>query len=375
MTSTSIVPADKITEPTPPAITGTSMLQHKIAKQTWNIASEDVITNTQHLDPEARLLLRWIFEWAHLSRPAKTLQEAAEAAGVDRTTLYRVLSGKYKRDGKQDIIPAKLLSGLANLKRLEDARRDQGKVPFVLTKTAERIWGIADRCLERNCIGFLWGDSQYGKTTALKEYQRTHNHGQTKYICLAPGGGAQDLLRAIATACGISPKASIAELRDRIIAALDHNHLVIVDEVHQAAATYKRQSKITSIELLRWIHDQTKCGMLLCGTNIWRDMIERDSDSKLLEQVARRGALKLQLPTKIPQADLNQIFAAFELPAPEGEAAKIMRQIADRMGLKVVTETLAFGQRQGKKQGREFPTWDDVVEAAEILESLENGNI
>lgn len=370
-------PNTEITVTEPPALperTGTVALTSRIAKQSWNIAAEDVTAHTKHYDPEARDLLRWLHSWAIISRPAKSINEAADAVGVDRTTLYRVYTGKYRKEGTGAcILPTKLINGIIALKRVEDLRRDKGKVPFVETATTKRIWKALDLCLERGRIGMIWGDSQYGKTSALREYQRRNNHGTTKYICLTPGGGVHELLRSLAKACGISPNSSWAELKDRIAESLDQNNLVIVDEVHQTSATYQRRSKVTCIEILRWIHDQSGCGMMLVGTNIWKDMLERDRDSKALEQIARRGAVKLQLPDKIPSEDLQAFYTAFELEPPQGEIAKIMRQLADTQGLTVVIEVLAFGQRQAKKRGNEFPNWDEVQDAYEILYALETG--
>lgn len=368
-TETPAVPAVSPAE----APVGTTLLMSKSAKQTWNIAPEDVTQNTRHYDPPVRDLLRWLHAWAIHSRPAKRMDEAAEAVGVDRTTLYRVYAGKYQRDNGEARVSEKLVSGIIALKRVEELRRDEGRVPFIVTKTSTRIFRAAEICLARGRIGMVWGDSQIGKTCALREFARLNNHGQTKYVCLAPGGGVVEMLRSLAVACGISPSSSSSELKQRIIGALDKNNLVIVDEVHQTASTYQRRSKLTCLELLRWIHDQTGCGMLLCGTNVWKDMLERDRDSKALEQLARRGAVKLQLASKIPQEDLDAIYAAFELAPPEGDTAKTMRRLADAMGMTVVIETLALGQRKAKRGGRDFPSWDEVMDAHEILADMESG--
>lgn len=355
---------------------GITIHQNKVAKQTWNIAPEEVAQVTRNYDADARDLLRWFYNWAIISRPAKSIQEAAEAVDVDRTTIYRVYKGSYGKDGVGvQTIPNKLLTGIAKLRRIDELRREEGRVPFIHTGTTRRIFTVLERTLERGRVCMIYADSQFGKTTALKEFKRTHNHGQTKYICLAPGGGVHELMRALSLECGISPKSSMAELKDRIIAALDRHNLLIVDEIHQAAMTYQRRSKLTVIEILRWIHDQSGCGLALVGTNVWKDMLERDRDSAALDQVARRGAIKLQLPREIPESDLTEFYKAFNLPSPEGDMKKMMRAIANRSGLTVFTETLAFGQRQAKKRGEDWPTWDDVEDAIETLKALENGDV
>lgn len=342
------------------------------ARSSWSIPGDVAKAAVSHFEPDVRELLNWLYYWAISPKVAKSMDEVAELVRVDKTTIFRVYRGTYRDGGGKLIVPSKLVSGIKALKRVEDARRDDGKIPFVETQTAKRIFTVCDLALMRGRVGMIWGKSQTGKTSALQEYQRTHNHGQTKYICIEPSSGTHELVRLLAIACGLSPKGAHDEMKRRIIRCLDKNNLLIVDEVHQFAFTYRARSKLSCLELLRWIHDQTGCGLVLCGTNVWRDDLAKGKDKDLLEQLARRGAVKLQLPDAPTAADLAEIYKAFGLDKPTGDDADTMNDLAKRCGLTVVTETIAFGQRRARKAGRESVCWDDVMAAHAILEDLEH---
>ena len=116
-------------------------------------------------------------------------------------------------------------------------------------------------------IVLMYGDSQIGKTTALEEYARRHNHGQTKYIRLPASAGVQLCAKEIAKACFVSTSSSFEGLRDRILKAIDDKNLIIIDELHQSFMSYQKQSQIKVLEFIREIYDRTQCGMVL----VWHE--------------------------------------------------------------------------------------------------------
>ncbi len=324
---------------------------------------------TKHYSADARDALRWFFFYCidvDISR-----SEAATLVKVDQSTIYRVFTGTYKDGHGKRILPKTLLANIKSFRRIEGQRVTLGDVPFVLTPTAKRIWQICDLAVSSNRIASIYGKSQTGKTTALLEYKHAHNHGSTKYIRTEPSSGIHEMMRQIGKECALSPKTSYDKLKDRVVRAVDRNTLLIVDEIHELAFTYRQRSKLSCVEVLRWLHDTTRCGMVICGTNIWRDEMKDGKDKDLLEQMERRGVFRLQLPSEPTRADLKVIFKkAFNLDWPIGEAAEIVKETNTRQGLTAVTEYLRYGNRLASKADEPL-SWKHFEKAYAIISDLE----
>ena len=333
------------------------------------MGGDHIVKATKHYPEKARDMLRWFFFYCVENDISR--KEAAELVKVDQSTIYRVLMGKYQ-DGKgKNIIPASLISNIESFRRIDERRVTLGDVPFVLTPTARKIWQICDLAVDSNRIASIYGKSQTGKTTALLEYKRVHNHGSTKYIRIEPSSGIHEMMRQIGRECALSPKTSYDKLKDRVVRAIDRNTLIIVDEIHELTFTYRQRSKLSCVEVLRWLHDVTRCGMVICGTNIWRDELKEGKDKLLLEQMERRGVFKHQLKSEPTRADLKAIFKkAFNLDWPTGEAAEIIKDVNTRQGLTAITEYLRFGNRLAKKAD-ETLSWSHFEKAYGIIVELE----
>lgn len=338
----------------------------------FNIGGDTVKTNLREMVERAKItedqsnLISWFFNFAKNSD--WTLAQAAEELGVDNSTLWRVLNNNYG---------AKLDNFCGRIERYKVIALERSTfrdVPFVETQVSKKIFQVCNAALFSQTIAFAFGDSQIGKTTALEEYARQHNHGQTKYIRLPASAGVQMVAREVARACHVSPHSSFEGLRDRILKAVDNKDLIIVDELHQCFMSYHKHSQIKVLEFLREIHDRTKCGMVLCGTHVLKEELERGKLALLLEQLRRRGTIKVDLPSKPPKRDLDHIAAEFGLPttdakSPEYELIKVMIR---RSGLGMYVKFLQAASSMANKEKQKL-SWDHFIAAHDIIAKLSQG--
>lgn len=331
-------------------------------RASWPFAGDQVTQNTAGYDEKNRALIRWLFFYSIENGIA--LKTASEKIGYSNTTVYRLLKGDYQGS------VAEVAGAIARWKRLCDERADIQTVAFVETATVRKVWQICDAASVYKSVACIYGQSQIGKTWALQEYARRHNHGQTRYVRLPAAAGVQMLIRAFAHASGISPKSSFEQLRERVAKSTDENTLWLVDELHQAFNTYQKHSRLACLELIREIHDLTQCGMVLCGTNIARDEIESGQHKELLAQLRRRGIFRLQLPEFATWPDRLAIAKHFGLrDAPEGQIRALVERIIVQHGLKAYTSYLQAASRIAAK--RKTPMeWKHVQTAYDIIARL-----
>jgi len=310
-------------------------------------------------------LIWWFFSFAR-SKDWSVKQAAGELS-VDYTTLHRVLHNEY--GAKLDNFCAKI----QRYKKLAVERATIADVSFVETKTAKNIFQVCDAALFSQTIAFIFGDSQQGKTTALEEYARRHNHGQTKYIRLPASGGVQIVAKEIAKACFVSHKSCFEKLRDRIINSIDNKNLLIIDELHQCFTSYNKASTIKVLEFIREIHDRTQCGMVLCGTHVLKDEIEHGKIAKLAEQLRRRGIIKMELPKRPPKTDIDKIAASFGLSAPSNDSTEydIIKGMLQHSGLGMYVKFLQAASSMANKQKTKLE-WKHFIKTHDILARLSN---
>jgi len=329
-------------------------------RQSWSIAGDQVMQITKDLPENQRDLIRWLY--FRSLEEGVSLKDAAEAIKYSTTVLWRVMKGEYGAD----IGP--VCDAIEAYKRICDQRAGLARQSFVETDTAKRIWKICDAAITYQSIAMIFGDSQTGKTWALQEYARLHNHGATKYVRLPASATVQVVVRALADACGLSHKHGYESMRDRIHRAIDGNTLVIIDELHQAFNTYTVTARVAVLEVIREIHDRTGCGMVLCGTNVAREEIERGQHKLILEQLRRRGIFRLQLPQVAPWADRVVIAASYGLPEPTGSARDTVDEIVNSSGLRAYVSYLQAATKMAAKRKQPL-SWRHVQDAYDTVKA------
>ena len=179
----------------------------------------------------------------------------------------------------------------------------------------------------------------------------------------------QSLMRAIAEGCRVSRKKGFDELRLAVERSLDATKLLIIDDCHEIFQSYQRGSAVKCFAVLRQIHDRTKCGVVLCGTNTFRNELERGEFSQAMVQLRRRGIWEMQVEnTPLPE-DLRLFSDFYKLPEPTGEAARLVAHIAKSMGLGKYTKFLHRAAAVAAKAKVRF-TWDHFVRIVAVADRI-----
>lgn len=296
-----------------------------------------------------------------------SIEETARLIRMSGTSLSLILRGKYPAD------LANVVSKIDGFFALQDKRSQGRKIEFIPTALTKRIWSVCDAALEFQRIAFVIGDGQIGKTESLEAYQRAHNYGSTIYVSVPTGGALTDFLIVFAEKLRISTTLRYADLRRRCIEAFDSRMLLIVDEASRCVPqSHFVDRRIQTIEFIRELFDERKCGVVICATRAFQDAMEKGAVAKLLEQTKRRRLCSLQLPSRPTREDLNTFSHAHGLPPSSGKARELEDQMvsAEALGMWLTLLRMASKVATQRKQKLE---WAHVLSAHAGLEALEQG--
>lgn len=346
-----------------------------------NIGGNTVTKATEHLTDEQKTLVRWLFNYA--KERDWDWNDLHRETGIDRTLAWRVWTDSYrypeyvgkKKDGVRnpranERIPLDgFCERINKFKSLAEARPELFSEGFVRTSIWNEIEFICNKAHARKKMGFIFGDSQIGKTTCLREYQRQHNHGQTHYIAMPPMANALSLTRHIARALHVNVVSSAYRLRENVLDAVDSDNLLIFDEMHRVFTNYRAANVPAVMDTIRELHDERQCGIVLCGTNVFRDGIRAEEYVKFMSQIVRRNLYPRQLPATPPRSDLDLISAHHGLEPATGKAEEILLHIAETGGFGVVCTRLADAKGVAEKAGEPL-NWGHFVKAYNIIRKM-----
>lgn len=294
--------------------------------------------------------------WLHGFGQDKKLSDANLSAmmKVSQAAVSQLFSGKYPAD---DWTP--MIDRIQALKDVEDEEMKKVDLGFVLTHTAKTIFGVCESAMTDGMPAFIFGASQIGKTTALEEFQRTHNHGRTKYLRLGSRWTKARLVRELARAC----KARVLkgkkswELEESIYGSLNRYNLLIIDEFHLAMETVNEATSREIVEFIREVYDRTHCGLVLSATKVGIQDLEEGRNAMLFDQLRRRGVVKVVLPDVPPVKDINAIARSFELELPKGDILAKVKQLLKTRGLGVFVKYLQKAHSLASTEKLKL-TWD-----------------
>lgn len=311
-------------------------------------------------------LIFWAYSYAR--EKGLSYEGAGEALGISSTALWQLIRGCYTaRYGS-------MVEKLAKARRIVEERSRSLSLGFVETYAAGRVFQVCSAALYDGMPAFVYGSSQTGKTTALLEFQRTHNHGTTKYLRMGVRWSKRRVVRELARVCGcFSASANSCDLEERICQALNDRMLLIIDEFHLALETTTDLAAKEVVEFVREVYDRTGCGLVVCGTRVAETGLEQGRNRLLFDQLRRRGLVKLVLPDVPRKADVNRFAKAFGLEAPAGETYELIRRILTQFGLGMFVKYLQKSYAWAKSQKREL-TWEAFEEVANGYAELARGN-
>lgn len=300
----------------------------------FKIPADQIRTAIQDLPDDQRELVWWFSQWAKrndLNREAlgKVLRKPGTKDLYSSDSIIQLLTGGRIRRG-ENIEP--MLDAIASLRKIEEDRAGQASSGFIVTRLAREIWSRCRKALKRQRIMFIFGESQIGKSEALKQYAKDNNHGETVYVEMPSGGSVSSLIFALAEHFNIPAKSGAkADLRQRIIGCFDSRMLLIVDEAHRALRPGSTIG-LESFSFLRELWNKAQCGIVISLTNEGRDELIKGPHAKVLAQIWRRRITPLQLPNVPPDDDAALFAAAYGLPAATDKAITIEVSYYDTEG-------------------------------------------
>lgn len=307
---------------------GISMPAHQV-----RIAVEQAVARGQLSDEDGEEVF-WLYCYAQ-EHHLKEADLAAKMGAYDKNTWYQVFRGMYGvfKDGRCSSW-SNIIKAIRDFKKIEIEEAKKKNVGIINTFVKDTVWKCCDAALNDGMPAFIYGSTQIGKTTALKAYQREHNHGQTVYIEMGSGWTRARFVRELARQFGNGVKATKAwALEDAIFDTLKRSNLLIVDEFHKALTTTGDRVQRSVLEFIRDIRDKTHCGLVMCATKVGMNLFETGENRCTFNQLMGRSIVKAVLPDVPPVRDINAIARAFELPVPQGEDLRRVKDLVKSFGL------------------------------------------
>lgn len=297
------------------------------ARASWNISGDAVVSNTAHYEPRARKALRGLFQICTQPGFEVHVEDACTRIGVSKNLLFdKILKFNYKdpvtgeKRGPSDSLVRKVEQFItARQKEIElaQSRRQIGRIPFVETPTAQRIFKACELALNYQSVVIIKGRSHIGKTTPLQRFCQVNNHGYSTYVECESSAGVQGLCKLFCKARRISDKGSFDRLKERVFNSIGYGDFVAIDEMGKLLTTYQLGSRLRALEFIRDIYDKRRVGMVWCVTDLFKKEIQEGQLSTFLEQFNRRASFEVELGDTPLVGDVRAFFHAYGLEFPE----------------------------------------------------------
>lgn len=258
-----------------------------------------------------------------------TWQDLGAQVGVNKTTLSLFAINKYGADNRE--LAWKVFRFFMAAEAAQQMALQAPDVPsFIKTPTSEAMtrqltWAHRGRMV------VITGNPGVGKTATFKQYlENTPN--AVLVTADKTTTGVTSLLLAMLTASGsLSRSGGRAyvlkmHLFDRLRTI---NPLIIVDEAQHLDDD--------AVELLRSIHDELECGLVLAGNQEVMRRVQRGARTPAFAQVHSRVSWPQHYAAPTV-GDINAILAAWDVTRPD--EMEFMRAVAQSGGLRSITQTL-----------------------------------
>ena len=196
----------------------------------------------------------------YLERHGITQEQAAAQIGISGSTLSPVIKGSYGVSTGKKVDDTKHLRTMNNWMELDSRRRNiVSNKQFVEHSVAAEIIAVAEIVAESCGIGVVDGPARIGKSFTLESIAGSDRLGSPILFRIDQAHVRPlPLCRLICENLKLAPTYSFDRLFRLLIEHLKGTkRMLMFDEVERC--TYK------ALEMLRDLHDQTGCPMLLCG--------------------------------------------------------------------------------------------------------------
>lgn len=352
--------------------TGSDTKAHAYASHRGTrLPGDAVAQKTEHLPDDVRSAIRWLH--AHGDERGLTNKALGDLIGYSEATISRLFNANYDSDY------GLIVDKIERVREAVLAERNSGKngLPFIECRLSKHIWNIADAAKEFRRIAFMFGETQIGKSRTLKELA-ARRAGEVTYWEMPTGGSLSGFTTNGAKAMRFSHRGDRAILRRRLLDSFDGNSIVIIDQMHRVftdenggiADTLNRH-QLDTLDYIIELFDAHEPGIVLCGSNIFREGMSQIASKKFFRQLVGRSLNPegFQLPDLPARADLNAFARHYKLDPATGTAFELQKTIIETYGLAVWLTRLASGNKRAAKQQRAM-TWDDVVRAHDAFTKI-----
>lgn len=319
------------------------------------ISGDTLSVNLDRMADEGRITQgdKALIVWFHTECRGKamSLDEMGALIGYTSTTVSRLFNGRYEGSVEQ------VVAAIRRYKHISDERGRMTRPDFIETTVWNEIRKTCDLALFNQMPGMVMGVPQIGKTYSLLEYQRRSEY-TVRYVRMPAAPGFRSAMEAVADACRVTTRCTTEQLRRRVKKSLDNQTLLVIDELHQLAISTGRHSAMKIMEWLREVYDESRCGLIVCGTqSLDTDLIQGELRD-WLEQFKERCIRRLVLPKAMPDGDIRLVAKTYGLPPPEGDVMAALRGI--RMNR--YAALLMLAGNVAKKRGQDLG-WEHFMAA------------
>ena len=284
----------------------------------------------------------------YMTRTGASQTKVAKALGISSATLSYFLKQSYT--GDTDAICEKAKDFLATEAERAKFKTNDGIVQTSSFKTIQTFCGLV---LAHQICGMLTGDAGCGKTTALKEFAKTHpsvilieaDHGYT----------AKALFDELCAELGLDDRGSLHQKLVRIVGKLkDSGRLIIIDEAEHLP--YR------ALELIRRVHDKAGVGIALCGMPRLEKNVQGDRNhyAQLNSRISAPCRAKLLKDSDI-KAYIESRFESYE-PNVIEHCAKTCRR-----NFRLLSHLVMWGQELMRKNDRDTLDNEIIDSASQML--------
>lgn len=252
-------------------------------------------------------------------RESITGPRAAELSGVPYGTLSTWLTGKYA--GNNARIAAQMQRWLDSWNSQRRTRAVLPRAPdFVATPSAEAFLASLELAQAAQVIAVISGGAGVGKTTAVREYQRS---APNVWLVTARPSIAtmRPFQEEVMCALGISERIARRRAAACISRMRDTGGLLIVDEAQHLA--------VETLDELRSIHDAASIGIALVGNETVYSRLEGQGRTPQFAQLFSRVGRRTRRANPL-KADIEALVNAWGVVEPAQR--RLLRVIGGKPG-------------------------------------------
>lgn len=268
----------------------------------------------------------------YVAERALSIADFADLLDYSAATLSKYLSREY-------VNTVNVEARLTRFFKHED--RQATGIKFVPTSVSMAVIEACEYAYRESKLVVIYGPPAIGKTVGAKEFvNRKETSGISNMVFVTVNSTTTpfSLVRRICEDLGIALTGCTPELLERIVKQLkSHPHLIVVDD-----ASYLN---LKALEALRYLHDQTECGVVLMGveTLMKRIFVPSGAGGRMAEDLAQlysRVNLRKYLPGTKAAEDLERIAQQAKLPAKM--IAAVLAEVKTPRELKNVLERVKY---------------------------------